>query len=59
MPGLDSKPTSEQLSKVVDLLFGMGVNDEDGKSLFCFFEYQIQNNGRVVTLILTPLYYRI
>lgn len=45
MPGLDSKPTSEQLSKVVDLLFGMGVNDEDGKSLFCFFEYQIQNNG--------------
>ena len=25
-----SKPTSEQLNKVVDLLFGMGVNDEDG-----------------------------
>lgn len=59
MPGLDSKPTSEQLSKVVDLLFGMGVNDEDGKSLFCFFEYQIQNNGRVVTLILARLYCKI
>ena len=30
MPDSDSKPTSEQLNKVVDLLFGMGVNDEDG-----------------------------
>ncbi|CAE1271126.1 TRAPPC10 [Acanthosepion pharaonis] len=33
MPGLDSKPTSEQLSKVVDLLFGMGVNDEDATGI--------------------------
>ncbi|GAB1598898.1 trafficking protein particle complex subunit 10-like [Argonauta hians] len=29
MPEVSSKPTSEQLNKVVDLLFGMGINDEE------------------------------
>ncbi|XP_014773822.1 trafficking protein particle complex subunit 10 [Octopus bimaculoides] len=32
MPEVSSNPTSEQLNKVVDLLFGMGINEEEAST---------------------------